>query len=135
MKRRNWTPVRAKVSPGREPWSAIRLDINDHHTPFPSLFILHEMRARGSHPLAATEITLPDVIPWQDSILQPPGAAEVRSPAESFIWTVVIKLNGNVVNETLAAASFGLVEGLRIGGYELGRYSRRKYDEVFRDCR
>ncbi len=30
---------------------AIALDISDHHAPFPSIFIMHEFRVRGFHPL------------------------------------------------------------------------------------
>ena len=100
------------------------------------------MRARRSHTFAATEIASPDDIPWQDwiswgEILHLPDVAEVRSIAESLVRTVVIKLNGNVVDEILAAASFGLVEGLRVGvgGYEMGCHIRRKYENVFKSLR
>lgn len=48
---------------------AIALDIKDHHAPFPSLFIIHEIRVRGFHPLQPTAPDIPDAIPWQDWIL------------------------------------------------------------------
>jgi len=48
---------------------AIALDIRDRHAPFPSLFIIHEMRVRGFHPFAPTEPAMADDGPWQDWIL------------------------------------------------------------------
>jgi hypothetical protein len=48
---------------------AIALDIRDRHAPFPSLFILHEMRVRGFHPFQPIEPAMPDDAPWQDWIL------------------------------------------------------------------
>lgn len=45
---------------------AIALDIADEHTPFPSLFIIHEMRVRGYHPFHDTCPYVPDAIDWQD---------------------------------------------------------------------
>jgi hypothetical protein len=47
---------------------AIALDITDIHTPFPSLFIIHEMRVRGYHPFHDTSLGVPDndTIDWQD---------------------------------------------------------------------
>jgi hypothetical protein len=45
---------------------AIALDIRYHHAPFPSLFIIHEMRVRGSYPFQSTPPDLPDDITWQD---------------------------------------------------------------------
>ncbi|KAI0252307.1 hypothetical protein BJV78DRAFT_1124842 [Lactifluus subvellereus] len=47
---------------------AIALDIDDHHAPFPSLFIIHEMRVRGYHPFEPTVPIMPDEVPWQDWI-------------------------------------------------------------------
>ncbi|KAG2039680.1 hypothetical protein BDR03DRAFT_950837 [Suillus americanus] len=47
---------------------AIALDIRDHHAPFPSLFIIHEMRVRGFHPFQPVTPAIPDDIPWQDWI-------------------------------------------------------------------
>jgi hypothetical protein len=48
---------------------AIALDIKDRHAPFPSLFILHEMRVRAFHPFQPIKPTIPDGVPWQDWIL------------------------------------------------------------------
>jgi hypothetical protein len=47
---------------------AIALDVADKHTPFPSLFIIHEMRVRGYHPFHDTSPYVPDddAIDWQD---------------------------------------------------------------------
>jgi hypothetical protein len=47
---------------------AIALDIADRHAPFPSLFIIHEMRVRGYHPFHDTNPGVPDndAIDWQD---------------------------------------------------------------------
>ena len=39
---------------------AITLDIKDKHMPFPSLFIIHEMRVRGFHPFQPVVPTVPD---------------------------------------------------------------------------
>ncbi|KAG1823355.1 uncharacterized protein BJ212DRAFT_1444544 [Suillus subaureus] len=47
---------------------AIALDIRDHHAPFPSLFIIHEMRVRGFHPFQPVAPAMPDDIHWQDWI-------------------------------------------------------------------
>lgn len=46
---------------------AIALDIKDHHAPFPSLFILHEMRVRGFHPFQPIDPEIGDG-GWQDWI-------------------------------------------------------------------
>ena len=48
---------------------AIALDIKEKYAPFPSLFIIHEMRVRGFHPFQPVVPTVPDDIPWQDWIL------------------------------------------------------------------
>jgi len=48
---------------------AIALDIRDRRAPFPSLFILHEMRVRGFHPFQPITPAMPDSSPWQDWIL------------------------------------------------------------------
>ena len=45
---------------------AIALNINDRNSPFPSLFIIHEMRVRGFHPFQLVSPTIPDDIHWQD---------------------------------------------------------------------
>jgi hypothetical protein len=56
----------------------IALDIDHRYAPFPSIFIIHEMRVRGFHPFAPTQPDMPQNIPWQDWItsedaLQPDG--------------------------------------------------------------
>ncbi|KAF8122848.1 hypothetical protein EV363DRAFT_811787 [Boletus edulis] len=48
---------------------AIALDINDRDAPYPSLFILHEMRVRGFQPEQPLDPAIPDNITWQDWIL------------------------------------------------------------------
>ncbi len=48
---------------------AIALDIKDKYAPFPSLFIIHEMRVRGFHPFQPVTPTVPDAILWPDWIL------------------------------------------------------------------
>jgi hypothetical protein len=47
---------------------AVALDIQHQYAPFPSLFIIHEMRVRGSYPFQPTEPMMPDDITWQDWI-------------------------------------------------------------------
>jgi hypothetical protein len=61
---------------------AIALDINDRHVPFPSLFIIHEMRVRGFHPFQPLIPDIPRVIQWQDWILSS-GVLDIFS--DSFI--------------------------------------------------
>jgi len=48
---------------------AIAIDIKDRHAPFPSIFIIHEMRVRGHNPFASVVHDMPNDIPWQDWIL------------------------------------------------------------------
>ncbi|KIJ50472.1 hypothetical protein M422DRAFT_245759 [Sphaerobolus stellatus SS14] len=48
---------------------AVALDINDRYAPFPSIFIIHEMRVRGFNPFQPITYDIPDTIPWQDWIL------------------------------------------------------------------
>ncbi|KIY52854.1 hypothetical protein FISHEDRAFT_23499, partial [Fistulina hepatica ATCC 64428] len=48
---------------------AIALDIRDRHAPFPSLFIIHEMRVRGFHPFSPVAPEVDDGNLWQDWIL------------------------------------------------------------------
>lgn len=48
---------------------AVALDIKDRHVPFPSLFIIHEMRVRGFHPFEPVSPAVPDDILWQGWIL------------------------------------------------------------------
>ena len=55
---------------------AIGIDINDRHSPFPSVFIIHEMRVRGHHPFMPIAPDLPVDPLWQDwissdGVLQP----------------------------------------------------------------
>jgi len=48
---------------------AVALDTRDRYAPFPSLFIIHEMRAPGFHPFTPVAAEIPDVILWQDWVL------------------------------------------------------------------
>ena len=50
---------------------AIALDIADRHAPYPSIFIIHEMRVRGYHPFHNTGPDVPnlDAINWQDWVI------------------------------------------------------------------
>ncbi|KAF8548612.1 hypothetical protein OG21DRAFT_1422812, partial [Imleria badia] len=48
---------------------AIALDTKDHHAPFPSLFLIHEMRVRGFQPFQPVNSRMPENITWQDWIL------------------------------------------------------------------
>jgi len=47
---------------------AIAIDKDDQYAPFPSIFIIHEMRVRGHHPFQPTQLDLPNDIAWQDWI-------------------------------------------------------------------
>jgi hypothetical protein len=47
----------------------IALGIKDKYAPFPSPFIIHDMRVCGCHPFQPVVPTIPDDIPWQDWIL------------------------------------------------------------------
>ena len=47
----------------------IGLDITDNHAPFPSLFIIHEMRVRGFHPFAPVTPDIPTDVLWQDWVI------------------------------------------------------------------
>ncbi|TFK45322.1 hypothetical protein OE88DRAFT_1229372 [Heliocybe sulcata] len=57
---------------------AIALEVGQRYTPFPSLFIIHEMRARGFHPFAPVSPFVPDDAPWQDWIVSQ-GAVDSAS--------------------------------------------------------
>ncbi|KAF8559882.1 hypothetical protein OG21DRAFT_1479760 [Imleria badia] len=46
----------------------VALDPRHHYAPFPSLFIIQEMRVRGFHPFQPVVPSLPDDIVWQDWI-------------------------------------------------------------------
>jgi hypothetical protein len=48
---------------------AVGPDVGDRHAPFPSLFIIHEVRARGFHPFAPVSPTADDDGAWQDWIM------------------------------------------------------------------
>ena len=48
---------------------ALPLEIADHHAPYPSIFIIHEMRVRGFHPFQPMAPIIPAGNPWQDWIL------------------------------------------------------------------
>lgn len=48
---------------------AVALDSKDINTPFPSLFLIHEMRVRGFNPFQPIAPTVPNDIIWQDWIL------------------------------------------------------------------
>jgi hypothetical protein len=49
---------------------AIALDIEDKYAPFPSLFIIHEMRVRGFHPFKPVVPTITNEISWPDWIVK-----------------------------------------------------------------
>ncbi|KAH9013519.1 hypothetical protein EDB84DRAFT_1568609 [Lactarius hengduanensis] len=48
---------------------AVALDSRDHHAPFPSLFIIHEMRVRSLHPFSPSSPEVPGNSPFQDWVL------------------------------------------------------------------
>ncbi|KAI0299607.1 hypothetical protein BC826DRAFT_1117426, partial [Russula brevipes] len=60
---------------------AVGLDVGDRHTPLPSLFIIHEVSARGSHPFAPVAPTAADDSAWQDWIM---AGAVFDSETNSF---------------------------------------------------
>lgn len=108
---------------------AIALDINDRYAPFPSLFIIHEMRVRGFHPFqpVSPPVPAPDDIHWQDWISSeqvfnnasasfkrnmPPHnerSAETQLPSHPTTTTTApsgqrtLALNADVINDILAA--------------------------------
>jgi len=47
---------------------AVALDNMHKYAPFPSTFIIHEMRVRGHNPFAPTQPEVPTDLPWQDWI-------------------------------------------------------------------
>ncbi|KAH9982358.1 hypothetical protein BGW80DRAFT_1453270 [Lactifluus volemus] len=77
---------------------AVALDIQHQYAPFPSLFIIHEMRVRGSYPFQPTEPMMPDDITWQDWIS---SRGIYDSTSESFIR------DGTDKNDEMATASGG----------------------------
>ena len=48
---------------------AIALDVKDQYAPFPSIFIIHEIRVRSFHPFNPVSPPMLDDHPWQDWIL------------------------------------------------------------------
>ena len=70
----------------------IALDPHDHHAPFPSLFIIHEIRVRGFDPLQLICPDIPDIFPWQDwlssgGLLDNTSGYFVRTPRTSLSLT------------------------------------------------
>lgn len=47
---------------------AVALDVRDHNAPFPSLFIIHEMRVRGCYPFEPVSPVISRDPSWQDWI-------------------------------------------------------------------
>ena len=43
---------------------AIALDFSDRHAPFPSAFIIHEMRVSKFHPFSPVDLNVEDDILW-----------------------------------------------------------------------
>ena len=110
---------------------AIALDIKDRYSPFPSIFLIHEMRVRGFHPFQPVVPIIPDNIPWQDWILsdkvldnashtfkrdRPPNydknlSAQAQMSAEPMMTSADggsssqhrVALNADVIAEILAA--------------------------------
>lgn len=48
---------------------AVALDLDDRYVPFPSIFILHEVRVCARYPFLPTTIDIPTDIPWQDWVV------------------------------------------------------------------
>jgi hypothetical protein len=110
---------------------AIALDIRDSHVPFPSLFIIHEMRVRGYHPFQPVSPSISHDVPWQDWVTSdgvfdetsgsfkrapPPhngnddngGSAQTQLPTTSAGDTgssaeLRLELNSDVIAEILSA--------------------------------
>lgn len=105
----------------------IALDINDRYAPFPSLFIIHELRVRGFHPFQPVNPTVPNDVLWQDWILSkqvfdhasgtfkhnpPPddhthGSAQLQLPSQPMMTASssqhTLALNADVIADILAA--------------------------------
>ncbi|KAH9068382.1 hypothetical protein EDB83DRAFT_2290756 [Lactarius deliciosus] len=105
---------------------AIGLDNQDRHAPFPSLFIIHEIRVRGFHPFQPISTEVPDGNPFQDWII---GDGVFDNTSRSFKRDLsdsgnssgttlpqfphvatntgpgvhTLELNANIINEILAA--------------------------------
>jgi hypothetical protein len=106
---------------------AIALDIKHRYVPFPSIFIIHEMRVRGFHPFQSVRPIVPDDISWQDWISseqvfddasdsfnhdRPPpnndnGSAQAQLPIEPGTMPSsgqhTLALNSDVIADILAA--------------------------------
>ena len=108
---------------------AIALDIKDKYVPFPSLFIIHEMRVHGFHPFQHVAPTVPDDTLWQDWVLSnqafdnaadsfkrdhPPrnhihGSAQAQPPFHPMMTTAssgqqrTVVLNADVIADILTA--------------------------------
>ncbi|KAH9002951.1 hypothetical protein EDB86DRAFT_2894147 [Lactarius hatsudake] len=103
---------------------AIGLDNQDRHAPFPSLFIIHEIRVRGFHPFQPISTEVPDGNPFQDwiiaggvfdnsfkrdlpdsagnsSVTTLPQFPHVATNTGPGVHT--LELNANIINEILAA--------------------------------
>jgi hypothetical protein len=63
---------------------AIAIDINDQHAPFPSIFIIHEMRVRGHNPFQPTQPDLPDAIAWQDWLISDDLLLDTPNPTNKI---------------------------------------------------
>ncbi len=48
---------------------AIALPSRGRYAPFPTLFLIHEMRVRGFHPFQEVVTTIPNEIRWQEWIV------------------------------------------------------------------
>ena len=108
---------------------AVALDIKDHDVPFPSLFIIHEIRARGFHPFSPVNPDVPNDGHWQDwisldgvfddvshsfrrdSLPQSSVAAQplpqlppaMTSTSDMSSGARTLELNASVITDTLAA--------------------------------
>jgi hypothetical protein len=104
---------------------AIALDIKNKYAPFPSLFIIHEMRVRGFHPFQPVLPPVPNDILWQDWILSeqvfddasdsfkndPPPGNDIYEPAQLQLPSQptasssqrTLALNADVIADILAA--------------------------------
>jgi hypothetical protein len=67
---RKFVFVNYSCTPGLELYhgKAVALDIRDRYVPFPSLFIMHEIRTRGFNPFEQVSPAIPNDLSWQDWI-------------------------------------------------------------------
>ncbi|KAH8994922.1 hypothetical protein EDB92DRAFT_1934172 [Lactarius akahatsu] len=94
---------------------AIGLDNQDRHAPFPSLFVIHEIRVRGFHPFQPISSEVPDGNPFQDWIVADGVFDDIsrsqRQHLSQFPHVATnsgpgvhtLELNANIINEILAA--------------------------------